>query len=123
MTTKVAGHLKLARDFLERSRQYLADEDLHQASEKGWGAAAHLAKAVAAANGWEYDHHDQFDSVVRNASQRFRQPNLRQYGYAAQALHRNYYQHPSLLDAAAIHQDIGDVELMLNALEPFIPNL
>ena len=105
---------------MEISRQYLVDNDIHQASEKGWGAAAHVAKAVAAANGWVYEHHDQFDSVIRNAGQRFHQPSLRQYGYAAQALHRNYYQHPSLLNAIAIHQDIDDVESMFNILKPFI---
>ena len=31
-------HLELARDFLARSKEYLAEGDLHQASEKGWGA-------------------------------------------------------------------------------------
>ena len=30
-----------ARDFLAKSREYLTQSDLHQASEKGWGAAGH----------------------------------------------------------------------------------
>ena len=46
---------------------YLSEGDLHQASEKGWGAAAHMAKAVAAARGWEYETHEQFFSVMENA--------------------------------------------------------
>ena len=29
-----------SREFIRRAQQYLAVEDLHQASEKGWGAAA-----------------------------------------------------------------------------------
>ena len=113
-------HIELARNFLRRSRQYLNDGDLHQASEKGWGAAAHIAKAAAAANGWEYEHHDQFDSIMENARYRFRQPSLRQYGHSAHSLHRNYYKHPSLLNANAIREDIDDVEAMLNVLQPFI---
>ena len=48
----VTDYVELARDFLERSREYLPDGDLHEASEKGSGAAAHTMKAVAAANGW-----------------------------------------------------------------------
>ena len=72
----VADHVELARDFLERSKFYLAQGDLHQASEKGWGAASHIIKAVAAANNWEYERHDDFDSVVINARQRYRQPSL-----------------------------------------------
>lgn len=58
-----------AWDFLAKSRQYLADGDLHQASEKGWGATAHMVKAVAAARGWEYEMHDKFRCAVRNARQ------------------------------------------------------
>ena len=38
----VADYLYQAWDFLEKSRKYLAEGDLHQASEKGWGAATWL---------------------------------------------------------------------------------
>lgn len=120
MTTAATDHIALAREFLRRSREYLHDGDLHQASEKGWGAAAHIAKAVAVARGWEYEHHDQFDMIIQNARHQFRQPGLRNYGQPAQSLHRNYYQHPSLLNADAIREDIDDVETMLDVLEPFI---
>ena len=47
----VADYVNQARDFLAKSREYLTQGDLHQASEKGWGAAAHLVKAVAIAQG------------------------------------------------------------------------
>lgn len=120
MTTAATDHIALAREFLRRSREYLENGDLHQASEKGWGAAAHIAKAVAASQGWEYQHHDQFDMIIQNARHQFRQPSLRNYGQSAQSLHRNYYQHPSLLNADAIREDIDDVETMLGVLEPFI---
>ena len=120
MTTAVADHLRLAREFLGRSRQYLNEGDLHQASEKGWGAAAHLAKAVAASQLWDYEHHDQFDNVMENARHRFRQPSVRNYSQAAHSLHRNYYKHPSLLSTDTIREDIDDVGRMLDALEPFV---
>ncbi len=48
----VADYRRQARIFLTKSRQYLTENDLHQASEKGWGAAAWMAKAVADAQGW-----------------------------------------------------------------------
>ena len=63
-TPAVAEHTELAKSFLQRSKSYLEKGDLHQALEKGWGASSHIIKAVAAANGWEYEHHDQFDGVV-----------------------------------------------------------
>ena len=56
----VQDYIQQSRDFLRKARQYLAEDDLHQASEKGWGAASHMAKAVAHANGWEYEKHHQF---------------------------------------------------------------
>ena len=69
-TETVTDHIELARDFLAKSKVYLRDGDLRQASEKGWGAAAHMAKAVAATNGREHEHHDQFTNVVVNAGQK-----------------------------------------------------
>ena len=121
MTTEIAAdHVELAQNFLERSKSYLAQVDLHQASEKGWGAASHIVKAVAAANGWEYERHDDFDSVVSNARQRYRQPSLRQYGNSAHSLHRNYYKRSLLLSAGTIQEDIEDVERMVNILQPFL---
>ena len=121
MTTEiVADHVELAQNFLERSKSYLAQGDLHQASEKGWGAASHIVKAVAAANGWEYERHDDFDSVLSNACQRYRQPSLRQYGNSAHSLHRNYYKRSLLLSAGTIQEDIEDVERMVNILQPFL---
>ena len=121
MTTEiVADHVKLAQNFLERSKSYLAQGDLHQSSERGWGAASHIVKAVAAANGWEYERHDDFDSVVSNARQRYRQPSLRQYGNSAHSLHRNYYKRSLLLSAGTIQEDIEDMERMVNILQPFL---
>ena len=121
MTTTVTDHLELARQFLARSRQYLSDGDLHQASEKGWGAAAHLAKAIAAAQGWQYEHHDQFDDIIERACDLYRQPSMEGRAQnAAHYLHRNYYKHPSLLKADRIHRRLDDVEAMLNIFDPFI---
>ena len=52
----------------EKGREYLAEGDLHQASGKGWGAAAWKAKAVAETQGWEYGRYDHCYVVLRNAS-------------------------------------------------------
>ena len=63
----VAGHVNQARDFLAKSREYLTRGDLHQASEKGWGAAAHTVKAVVIAQGWEYERRSDFSQVLNLA--------------------------------------------------------
>ena len=120
VTNAVTDHLKLARDFLARSKEYLADGDLHQVSEKGWGAASHTIKAVAAANGWEYEHHDQFDNIVVNASHRYRQPGLIRMADAAHALHVSFYKREEFIDADATGRRVSDIEAMVNTLERFV---
>ena len=74
MTTPGDNHVEItdyenqAREFLSNSRDFLAAGNLHQASEKGWGAAAHMAKAVAVAQGWEYETHSDFSEVMNQAT-------------------------------------------------------
>ena len=52
MTQRTQYHDATGREFLARARAYLAEDDLLQASEKGWGAAAQMVKAAAEARGW-----------------------------------------------------------------------
>ena len=52
--TALDDYRQQSREFLNKSREYLSAGDWHQAAEKGWGAAAWMAKAVAEAQGWPY---------------------------------------------------------------------
>ena len=98
----VEDYRQQARYFLEKARRYLAEDDLHQASEKGWGAAAWMAKAVAVAQGWEYRQHEQFGVVMYNASLLLNDSSLTLLGDAAEGLHRNYYTRKRFLIPEAI---------------------
>ena len=118
--TIAADHLETAKGFLSRSKQYLEDGDLHQASEKGWGAAVHLVKAAASANGWEYENHDQFDTVVVRAGNWYRRPTVIQLSDAAHALHVSFYKHKDFIEADVTRRRLQDVESMFNILEPLL---
>lgn len=107
-----------AREFLERSREYLADGRLHQASEKGWGAAAHLAKAVALTQGWRYETHADFSVVMNHAYQRLDDDRIRPLRSVANELHSNFYRRKRFLDARAIGDDLDSVSELVNLLEP-----
>ena len=87
--TAIEDYRQQARVFLTKSREYLAVDDLHQASEKGWGAAAWMAKAVAESQGWEYREHAQFGVVMYNASVLAGNYRLRLLDASAYELHRN----------------------------------
>ena len=44
MTTNGQYYSDTGREFIARARTYLAEDDLLQASEKGWGAAAQMVQ-------------------------------------------------------------------------------
>ncbi len=107
-----------ARDFLNRGRTYLAAGHLHQASEKGWGAAAHMAKAVAVAQGWPYDTHADFSLVLNRATAATGEDRLRGLRAIANELHSNYYRRKRHLDAAEIGRDLGSIAELMELLAP-----
>ena len=113
-----ADYRQQARQFLTKSREYLGAGDLHQASEKGWGAAAWMAKAVATAQGWEYNQHDQFSVVLNNAVLVLGDDRLRGLRSIANELHGNYYKREFLLIADAIGLDLDSIAELLDILEP-----
>ena len=124
MTTPSNNHVEIAdyesqaREFLAKSRDFLVAGDLHQASEKGWGAAAHMAKAVAVAQSWEYGTHADFSEVMYQASQLAGNPRIRQIRGIANELHHNYYRRKRHLNAGAIQADLEEIGELLEILHP-----
>ena len=107
-----------ARDFLDRAREYLVADDLHQASEKGWGAAAWMAKAVAVTHGWQYREHAQFGVVLRNASDLTGNERLVDLSGTAYGLHRGYYTCKRFLSSRTIARNLDQMAELLDTLEP-----
>ena len=114
----VEDYRQQAHGFLRRAREYLSADDLHQASEKGWGAAAWMAKAVAVTHGWQYENHAQFSVVLRNANTLSQNDRLRLLGEVAYGLHRSYYTRKLFLDAETIGQSLDNMAELLHILEP-----
>ena len=114
----VDDYRRQAYDFLGKAREYLATDDLHQASEKGWGAAAWMAKAVAETQGWEYNQHAQFGVVLQNASSVTGDDRLRMLRAVAYELHQNFYTRKRFLNDRAIGLSLDNIAELLNILEP-----
>jgi hypothetical protein len=92
MTTGAQYHTETAQAFLSKARAYLAEGDLLQASEKGWGAAAQTAKASAERRGWRHQSHgDLFQNVERLAAES-RDDELLSLFHVANSLHQNFYE-------------------------------
>ena len=115
---EVTDYESQAREFLAKGREYLTLGDLHQASEKGWGAAAHMAKAVAVAQGWEYEKHRDFVLVLNQARRLSGNSRLLDLRGRATILHDNFYARKRHLDADIISEDLDSVGEMLELLAP-----
>ena len=114
----VGDYCQQSRQFMVKSRQYLAEDDLHQASEKGWGAASWMAKSMAMAQGWDYTRHAQFSVVLNNARQITGDARLAGMRSIANELHGNFYTRKRFLDAVAIGEDLDQIAILLDILEP-----
>ena len=114
----VADYRQQSREFLLKSRQYLADGDLHQASEKGWGTAAWMAKAVADAQGWNYERHAQFNVVMYQAQDLSGDAGLDDLRGNANELHGYFYTRKLFLRADVISRGLNRMAILLDILEP-----
>ena len=63
-----------SRTLLVQARSELARGDVRQASEKGWGAAALMLKAIAEQRGWEHGKHRHLSRVASRATGGNRRP-------------------------------------------------
>ena len=115
---EIVDYNRQAREFLAKSRQYLAENDLHQAAEKGWGAAAWMAKAVAVAQEWEYNRHAQFNVVMYQAQDLCDDARLYDLRGAANELHGYFYTRKLFLRADVIGRGLDRMALLLDILTP-----
>ncbi len=108
-------HLEVSRDFLVHAKEQLALGDSLQASEKGWGAAAHAVKAVAERRGWRHRSHSHlFNAVTRIAADTGR-TEITDLFNAANALHQNFYE--GWLNDEYISINLDRVEKLLDTLD------
>ena len=114
----ISDYRQQSREFLGKGRGYLTAGDWHQAAEKGWGAAAWMAKAAAEAQGWQYKRHDEFFTVLHSARQLSGDTRIRRLRDAANTLHGYYYTRKRFLNPNDISEGLDDMELLLDILQP-----
>ena len=100
---------------LEQAGRELAAGDVLQASEKGWGAAAHTVKAIAEPRGWRHERHGDLFGVARRISDEFDQPRIRELFGLASVLHRNFYE--GWYTEADVGSGLEEVRELLGLLE------
>ena len=109
-----ADHDQICVEFLRRSREYLTNGRLLQASEKGWGAAAHAAKIYADARRLVYHDHSGFNDIATELRLETHNYEIRDWAESANFLHRNFYRDE--FDAPQIAAHLDDVANFINLI-------
>lgn len=107
-----------SRQLLAQARTELAAGDLRQASEKGWGAAAQIVKAIADRRDWEHKTHRHIWVAVRRLTDERQGIELERLFRSANHLHSNFYENLDSSDAVA--DALDDVERFVGLLEPMV---
>jgi HEPN domain-containing protein len=89
---KTQNYLKLNNKYLKEAETLINKGDYVQASEKFWGAAAEMVKAVAAKRGIELKSHGDLHGFVTRLKRELGEPELTRLFGTAATLHQNFYE-------------------------------
>ncbi len=109
------AHLEVSRNFLIHAREQLALGDSLQASEKGWGAAAHAVKALAQRRGWRHNSHRDLFVVSSRLTAATGRLEIAELFSVANALHQNFYE--GWMNEEHIAMNLDSVERLLDTLD------
>ncbi len=113
LTYQEASWQLLAQAFEE-----LAEGDSRQASEKGWGAAAQIIKAVASSRGWNHNSHASLYKVIDRLVNETGDDGIYDKFSTANALHQNFYENWGKADYVA--RGLVQVRDLILRLEPLL---
>ena len=117
MVTRTQEHNETGQAFLARARASLAEDDLLQASEKGWGAAARMVKAVAESRGWRHNSHRDLYVTINRLVEESGDEAIRVGFGLASTLHTNFYEGWLPRETIAAHLDrVSELVEKLDAL-------
>ncbi len=115
MQDETRVHVNQSRTFLAQAFKELGSGDHRQASEKGWGAAAQIVKAVAVERGWEHSRHRQLRLAVAKLGEETDSVEIGRWFAMAEALHANFYE--GWLDEATLKDYLDNVGMLVRQLE------
>lgn len=115
---KMELHLKLCEKYMHEAEDFLAKRDYVQASEKTWGAASQMVKAVAAKRGIKLRSHRELWEFITNLSKEHPDWNLLSMFHIANSLHVNFYE--NWLTAEAVTSGINTIKLFIEKLRELV---
>ena len=118
MTLERATYREQSRIFLRQAHEELSKGDLRQASEKGWGAAAEIVKAIASRRRWNHWYHDGLHWSVAQISQETGDDEFQTLFGNANALNANFYE--GWLPQATVALYVRQVETFVGKVESLL---
>lgn len=112
--TQADIHLSLSEKYLREAEGLLAKEDWVQASEKGWGAASQILKAVAAKRGRRLRSHGEPNEYLDELCEETKDPELDKLWGLATSLHQNFYE--AWLPPRSVKRRVEDVKRFVEKL-------
>ena len=118
MLESTANYAAAGRAYLAAAYQCLAEDDLPQASGKGWEAAENMVKAIAEERGWRHRSHRLLYDIVEDLVDETGDENLSRGFQAASVLHTNFYE--NALRPRVVRRNLREVQQLLAELEPLL---
>jgi uncharacterized protein (UPF0332 family) len=115
MTHQVQTYRERSRAFLVKTREELLAGDLEQASEKAWGAAALMVKAIAERREIAHQKHRHLFQVVDVLVEETGDRQLNTLFAAANGFHTNFYE--DWFSARQVGQYLDDVANFVTRVE------
>ena len=104
--------------FLAQARGELAEGDLPQSSEEGWGAVVQILKAVAKQRGWEHTRHRHHLVTTSRLRSETGDADIRRFFNSASALHENFYE--NTMEVSEVAEGFDDVEALMDKPPPLL---
>ena len=118
MTPQVKTYQSASRTLLAQARAELGQGDTRQASEKGWGAAAQMLKAIAEQRGWAHRSHRHIRQVAIRLVRETGDREIDRMYRVASDLHINFYEDGD--SPSDVRQGLDDIHRLLDKLEPMV---
>ncbi len=115
MTSAAEEHTVTGRKLLAKAESAVDQDDLLQASEKGWGAAAHVVKGYAQEKGRPHDDQRLLYQAVDRLAQETGDGQFRVLFSSASSLHSNFYE--NWMPKEMVAADLAQVREFLNKLD------
>lgn len=114
--TKPNKHTQLNGKFLKDAKTLLDKQDYVQASEKLWGAAAQIIKAIALKRGKSLRSHESINKYIIELSKELNDKTILGYFSIANSLHQNFYE--DWIAPETVVYDAMIVEKLIKKLKP-----